>query len=246
MLRDLLSNSRAIQAVLAFFVLVVGGSLLYNWHVQYTTESDLERHDRFLQGLEKHDETRPVEAVSVPTEIETPGFVRTPEEIDEPQMSEDMDVLPIDEASEFADIVDAFLPDDFVSDEPAAENVPVLPYGFGPYPEVPNDYFRTPVWAYPDSEFTPGHELIDRVLIKLWKQGIYSNGGGMENGRVYPIIRGTVYVKWKGDSISEYIGHPDDDDGQIISILEDKGTPTGITVLDYDAAGIDPYQFLNL
>lgn len=130
-----------------------------------------------------------------------------------------------------------------VSDE---SEIPVSPHGFGPYPDVPSDYFRTPVWAYPDSEFTPGHELIDRVLIKLWKQGIYSYGGSIENGRVYPVTRGTVYVKWKGDYISDYIGHPDDDDEQIISILEDKGMPTGITVLDYDTAGIDPYQFLNL
>ena len=58
--------------------------------------------------------------------------------------------------------------------------------------------------------------------------------------------RGTVYVKWKGDFISDYIGHPDDDDEHIISILENQGTPAGIRVLDYDTAGIDPYLFLNL
>ena len=42
--------------------------------------------------------------------------------------------------------------------EEEEEIVPVSPHGFGPYPEVPSDYFRTPVGAYPDSEFSPGHE----------------------------------------------------------------------------------------
>ena len=125
--------------------------------------------------------------------------------------------------------------------EVSAEDVPVSPHGFGPYPEVPSAYFRTPVWVkYDDFDFTRGHELIERVLIKLWKQGIYCSGGSIENGRVYPVSRGTVYVKWKGDYISDYIGHPDDDDDQITSILENKGTPAGIRVLDYDTAGIDP------
>ena len=133
------------------------------------------------------------------------------------------------------------------SENEDSEDVPVSPHGFGAYPEVPSDYFRTPVWVkYDDFDFSRGHELIERVLIKLWKQGIYCSGGSIEGERVYPVSRGTVYVKWKGDSISEYIGHPDDDDEQIISILENKGTPAGITVLDYDTAGIDPYPFLNL
>ncbi len=151
---------------------------------------------------------------------------------------------PSEETQRYMSIMD--LPPNENPETAAAEDVPVSPHGFGPYPDVPSDYFRTPVWAYPDSEFTPGHELIERVLIKLWKHGIYSDGGSIENGRVYPVTRGTVYVKWKADYISDYIGHPDDDDEQIISTLEDKGTPKGITVLDYDTAGIDPYLFLNL
>ena len=51
MYRDLLSN-RGFQGGLAFFLLCVGGSLLYSWHIQRTTESDMARHDRFLQALE--------------------------------------------------------------------------------------------------------------------------------------------------------------------------------------------------
>ena len=162
------------------------------------------------------------------------------------ESSEDLEIniSPVDLSNPFLEGESPPTEAEPVSEEQKAD-IPVSPHGFGPYPDVPSDYFRTPVWAYPDSEFTPGHELIDRVLITLWKQGIYSDGGSIENGRVYPVKRGTVYVKWKGDYISDYIGHPDDDDEQIISILEDAGTPAGITVLDYDTAGINPYQFLN-
>ena len=44
MFGDLLS-SRMIQAGLVFFVLVVGGSLLYSWHVHRTTDAEFPRPD---------------------------------------------------------------------------------------------------------------------------------------------------------------------------------------------------------
>lgn len=247
MLRYLL-YSRAIQAGCVFFLIVVGSSLFYFWQVQRMTEVEVEiaRKQQMLAQFKSKRETRTRQDVRAPADTETLGKTETSLETDDTDTprSAETDALPVD-ATETIDLTDAFLPDTSTAEE-VAENVPVSPHGFGAYPEVPSDYFRTPVWAYPDAEFTRGHELIDRVLIKLWKQGISSDGGIIENGRVYPITRGTVYVKWKGDAISDYIGHPDDDDEQIISILEDKGTPTGITVLDYDTAGIDPYEFLDL
>ncbi|MXV82910.1 hypothetical protein F4Z98_05995 [Candidatus Poribacteria bacterium] len=181
------------------------------------------------------------------SDVEIGAIVNEDTDVSEPNTDDDW------ESTEMAQLLDELFFGEILDETEItasanedSEEVAVSPHGFGPYPEIPSDYFRTPVWAYPDSEFSPGHELIDRVLIKLWKQGIYSKGGSIEDGRVYPIRRGTVYVKWKGDFISDYLGHPDDNDEQIISILENKGIPTGITVLDYDTAGIDPYQFLNL
>ena len=47
MFGDLLSR-RMIQAGLVFFVLVVGSSLLYSWHVHRTTEAELARHNRLV------------------------------------------------------------------------------------------------------------------------------------------------------------------------------------------------------
>ncbi len=240
----MLLSSRWIQVGLALFLLCVGGSLLYSRHALRTTESEMERHAQLL-GIYEQSKTRPTEPVNAPTAAESPGLVNTPDENrDTPISGEVQEALP-DETGNL-NIAEASLSDDTVSEEAPAAEVPVSPHGFGPYPEAPGDYFRTPVWAYPDPEFTPGHELMERVLIKLWKQGIYARGACIVNRRVYPVIRGTVYVKWRGDFIHAYIGHPDNDDEQIISILEDGGIPAGITVLDYDTAGIDPYQFLNL
>ena len=70
MFRDLLSN-RLIQVGLVFFVIGVGGSLLYSWQAQRTLEKELARHDRFLPGI-KHNETRPADTVNDPTENATP------------------------------------------------------------------------------------------------------------------------------------------------------------------------------
>ena len=44
MFRYLLS-SRLIQAGLVFFIIVVGGSLLYSWHVRRTTDAEFPRPD---------------------------------------------------------------------------------------------------------------------------------------------------------------------------------------------------------
>ena len=243
MFRDILLT-RSFIASLVFFLLIVCGSLLYYLHVRGTLQTSIAQTKHDIQTLHERNEARTAQDVSVLKETETFGVLETPIVLDDTNtlISEVTEALPNDEL-EALDTADAFLPEE-MENENAEE--PVSPHGFGPYPEVPSDYFRTPMWEYPGYQFAPDHELIERVLIKLWKQGIYCSGGGMENGRIYPILRGTVYVKWKDGFISDYTGHPDDDDEQIISMLEAGQTPAGITVLDRETAGIDPYQFLNL
>ena len=108
MLRDLLS-SRWFQGGFAFFVLVVGGSLLYSWHAQRTTEKEMAQHDRFLQGINENG-ARTAETVNDPTENETPGLVNTPDANTGAPMSDATEADTIDE-NEFADLADAFLPD---------------------------------------------------------------------------------------------------------------------------------------
>ena len=95
MFRDLLS-SRLVQVGLVFFVLIVGGSLLYSWHVHYTTDAELARTDQQVQALENKNEARTASVVRVPTETET--LSGTPINTDDTQpRSEDTDPF-IDDA----------------------------------------------------------------------------------------------------------------------------------------------------
>ena len=127
-------------------------------------------------------------------------------------------------------------------------NVQESPYGFGPYPKVPEDYpippskFRWVFWGE-----TRQGELMSRVRIKLWKEGIKSDGATFRNGKVYPSILGTVYVEWDGEIIRRITGHSDDDFDAIETALEaGQPPPEGITVLNANKAGIDPYTYLEI
>ena len=251
MFRDLLS-SRLIQGGLVFFVIVVGGSLLYSWHVQRTTDADLAKRPQPVVSPLKN---RSPSTNTAPVDFQTEGVVNTPEENADTPMSEETEALPNE--TETLDLTDAFLPDDMVSEEEApAEEVPVSPFGFGPYPEIPRDYPARPTWERKGydtfSQDTQRElELLDRVLIKLWKQGERGyRGGSTANGKVYPHYKNTAYVRYgtTGDGrqyIARYKGDP------AIRISPEQmrrgELPAGIMrVLDIDAEGIDPYQFLDL
>ena len=75
------------------------------------------------------------------------------------------------------------------------------------FPEVPDDFPWTPIWLR-----VPGyqkgdsyrHEMIYRVLIKLWNQGdrdfvngIYSH----DYNKVYPLYSDVMYVEWEEEDI---------------------------------------------
>ena len=205
MFRYLLS-SRLIQVGFVFCVLVVGGSLLYSWHVRRTTEKDMEQYSRFSRGLEKQNETRPAEIVSVPTESQPPGFMDTPDENTGTLMSDETEAETID-ATEFGDIADAFLPDNIVSDEVPAAEVPVSPFGFGPYPDIPEGYPLIASWTrigehrekFNDNIWRD-LELMGRVLIKLYNEGDTSFTAGIVNdGLVLPIYPNVAYARIEKD-----------------------------------------------
>ena len=198
MFRGLLS-SRLIQVGLVFFVVVVSGSLLYSWHVHRTTDAEFPQTDVVLHETRSEQDT--VDTSTVDFEQS-----ETPLELDDLQMADDTDVSQIDEASEMLEMADAFLPDDMVSEEAPAEDVPVSPFGFGPYPEVPEDYIAghgLPIWYehnFDNQPATETHErnveLIDRVLIKLWKEGKDVLSGFYRYGKVYPLYSKSAYVKY--------------------------------------------------
>lgn len=134
------------------------------------------------------------------------------------------------------------------------------PFGFGPYPPLPDDPFWVPE-TFPSP--TPEHELMKRVWIKLLSEGVDVKGVTMKRGLVFPIIKGIRYVQWAsyegpfGDVkyIARSTGHPDD--GERLRTVADRkkerhesfteaDVPSGIILIPYEEGGIDPYSFLNL
>ena len=137
-----------------------------------------------------------------------------------------------------------------------AEDRPVSPFGFGPYPEVPSDYPEKVAW---EQDIPEGMgkiaELFDRVLIKLWNQGHKVTSISGDSYRMYPALPNTIFVTWEYET---------DDEGNttrhvttlssgtgiseetIDSIVDTGVVPPGITVLDYESDYIDPYDFLTL
>ena len=260
MLRDVFS-SRGILAGLVFVIVAVTGTQLYSWHVRRTTEAESERHDRFLQRLKQKNEAHPAEALNVLTDTETPGFVDTPDENTDTQMSDETEAGR--NGNENIDIAETFLGDDIVSEEEHTEGGPVSPNGFGPYPEIPADYpeYLMPFWVKnPNFEGVPGHaaepfELMDRVLIELWKQGHTNLTGASlskDDGKIYPHYANTAYVRYKEFTtpdggvhreVSRIQGGPDI--APFFRQIQQGNTPAHIQLLDYDSAGIDPHTFLK-
>ena len=259
---DLLS-SRAIQFGLAFFLVVVCSSLLYSWHIQRTTEGERTRSNETLQPIEPpnatpNEEIRPVDfgGAGVPLEMKTPQtLVGT---------VVDLTVVPVD-------LSGVFLSEDVASAraEPV-EDVPVSPFGFGPYPEVPIGYPEnlSPVWTWSEEKRRQheGHlvsfELMHRVLIKLYNQG---DGGFIgvtlsdQDGNVYPLYSDRVYVdRWVElfkDENGEPVLYPagtlsGSDLGGALDpetfMRSDGKLPAGIQFIDRETAGINPYEFLEL
>ena len=244
MFRDLLS-SRLIQVGLVFFVVVVGGSLLYSWHVHRTTVAEFARTDVVPHQTRSEQDT--VDTSTVDFEQ-----AETPLEADDSQMSDDTDVAPIDETSEMLNMADAFLPDDFVSEEEPATDMPVSPFGFGPFPEVPVDYPDQGTWSEERLQtMQPDHELLSRVRIKLWNQGIHTVGAvyDSEYRLIYPILDDVVYYKetyGANDSVTRRaLTSSATDDKYGYDLLEGIIDPH-LTVYYFPDGGIDPYDFLDL
>lgn len=145
-----------------------------------------------------------------------------------------------------------------VADELPRESV----FGLGPLPDIPPDFPRQNMWEHIErysqtniGQTNIGHELIGRVLIKYWNQGKKTAAGthNEQSGRVYPLFKDTVYVRWKEDEnedgsiyryVSRYLCH-----GSLADYEEsvENGTqPSWLKVVPYEDGGVDPYSFLDL
>ncbi len=141
-------------------------------------------------------------------------------------------------------------------------------FGFGPYPEVPEDFPYPAVWDVPytgpyDERAQIQDELLCRVGIKLWTQGIKSFGGVFgDDGLVYPNLKNTVYVEWAYRGAFNNLRYPkrirgDPSAGRRIRDISfekrerresftDADIPSDIIVIPFEEGGIDPYTFLDL
>lgn len=261
-LRDLLS-SRAILAGFVFFVLIVGGTQLYSWYVLRTSTTDLEPTKQTPQVPENKNEMRTKQRVNSPTGTETSGYLlETIEENMDPRNATDNGGLEDTNTRKTQAPLTEHPP------ETTTTGVRVSPFGFGPYPEVPEDFPYPPPWDVPsirqyDEHVHVQHELICRIAIKLWTQGIQTLGGVFgDDGLFYPNIEGTVYVKWGYRGAHDNLRYPSELGGdpqagrRLVQISREKrerresfsdaDIPADITVLTFEEGGIDPYTFLDL
>ena len=247
MLRDILS-SKLVIAGLTCCLLLVAGSLLYRSHVVSSIRKDEARTQQFLQQLESSDGPS---APQQQTTTDAPeGHATAPVATDDDAVSvPDISVpLPTEKA---ARVDTAAAPEATGAEEDTAD-IAVSPYGFGPYPELPEGWPADQIWP----RSSPEHELMMRVEIKLAHQGLDVTGSIMENGLVYPTISDTVYIEWAKNARRQYIrgmaGDPDACD-RIRAIEDERGVrftaadiPSDIKVLSFQEDGIDPYEFLDL
>ena len=147
------------------------------------------------------------------------------------------------------------------TDKVVESDVRVSPFGFGPYPQIPEGFPEPDIF---DSLETMGYsdmrkalELQKRLIVEYYKQGIsLENVGvsGKADGRVYLSYPDVVYVKWDywtdEDGITHKYagvarGHPD-----AMSISKpflDRGEmPPDITVYELPDGYVDAYEVLGL
>ena len=257
MWRTLFSN-RLVGGGILFCLLSIVGSLFYTWHVEHGLREEEARIKQFLQQLETPEEVRMQQAAE-PAGLEKAG------QADAPFPAADwaqMDTEPAKTlGTEDAEVVDAAtaLFSDETSETDAAPVSPygVSPYGFGPFPDPPPDYPDQGVWDdVRIRSMQPEHELLSRIRIKLWTQGIRTGGAVFDTdyGLVFPILPDVVYIAW-----DEYV----DENGQVHRYVSDQLTdietadryeaeidkgifsPT-LTIYEFPDGGIDPYEFLGL
>lgn len=161
------------------------------------------------------------------------------------------------------------------AEETPAEDIPVSPFGFGPYPEIPEDYGMSIPWLWDEETLAkleeivaPGlklrgitfedhlrtSELLSRVAIKLFNEGveIYGITSLDSNGLFYPSEPNVVYAEWKettdsNGQVRRYISSLMGGAG-LLTMEQRMGyepIPDWIEVRSYDE-GIDPYEFLGL
>ncbi len=239
MYRDIIINKWSIT-ILGF--LVVFGILCYFW---YKPNSERHKHimssaTEFLHQLaKKQKNAEKVDGASVENITHTDREGRTKTVVSRMKSSDLFEVKRDREGKRLNE-----------NTTDTTENMRVSRHGFGAFPEIPEG---APINPFIGSE-NRDQELLKRVVIKKWNEGVRFSGASIVNGIVYLNYPNTVYVQY-GDSILNK-------DGTITRpitrvrgsksafILEKQmrtgEVPAGLTVLEIGKDGIDAYKYLNL
>ena len=230
----------------AFLLLIVAaGCFLYYQHTTAQYKSEAYKDDKLLEKW-KVDKAKP------PTPAETES-TKPPVESTTPTVEKST----IETPGTKVEMTGTGTPTQTQASAQIAETAEVLVSSFGPYPEVPEDYFRQPSWLrYPNgvpNDAAGPFEIMDRVLIKLWNQGHKNITGASFSGeKVYPHFANTAYVRYKETilpdgtvyrRVTQVKGGPDI--FPFAKQIKKGNTPAHIKLLDIDSAGINPFTFLE-
>ena len=220
----------------AFILLIVAtGCILYYQHSTAADKQAAEQADKLLQQWKadkaQQTTTADKEETITPAESTTPTAEKPINKIgEETETGTDKATEPINIAT---------------SEQDNTEEVDVSPFGFGPYPKVPDDYPGGEVdWVL---RSTPSGELLTRVLIKLWTEGERNfRGGSNHRGKVYPHYYDTVYLDIQETEYGRVVRRKSGPFVDFDTSTDIDNPPPHIRILDLDTSGIDPYQYLNL
>ncbi len=134
------------------------------------------------------------------------------------------------------------------------------PFGFGNFPDIPSDFPRQDVWEFfwelydVDEQAAEKYELINRVIIQLWKEGGRAPGGVLKYGKVYPLDNNTAYITWDvaegpNGEVKRYIRNltttPDIAGRYVESHFRNGLIPSGVNVIEHSSGGYNPYDFID-
>lgn len=249
MIRDIFTN-KWILAGIGFLVIFAG--LCYLWY-QHTTAPYREQLAE-LNEIVRQSESQPTATTATPTETAADAPVESTAPTAEKSINETIHVTDKTKTTQAQAEVPA--------ENTAATDVPVSPFGFGPYPEVPDGFpsnIRIP-WRGPDVKYSDEGrmclELAARVLIKLWNGGDTGFTGAditPKDLKVYPHYPDVIYVKYaeiqhEDGSVSKSIVGLSGGANlpEITSEMLESGVVPGFRLVEKEAAGIDALDFLNL
>ena len=244
-------KDRFISAFLVVSILVLVNALIYSGYVFYQLRKPLETEPEVPAASSSS--VRDTDVVQQPvgdaesdlTPIESPQ-----ESTDTSSESVDPTVSP-STATNGTEEESLFTESDEESSSPQTRDFPEVPEGF------PSGL--KPIWLYPyyqKGKFDE-HEMIARVLIKLWNQGDHDFVNGIydrDHKKVYPLYPDVMYVEWGVEDIG----------GEKIPMITSAGgtqrrifTPQdfingtwktkypGVKLVEMDKAGFDPETFLT-